>query len=59
MFTSLCLAHTQFRVLAAAPVDREHHIACIIVNIYDDIRDQCPEQLLATAHGNTRRMPRL
>jgi hypothetical protein len=33
-------------------MDREHHIARFIVDIDDDIGDQCPQQLLASTHRN-------
>jgi len=34
-------------------MDREHHIARFIVDIDDDIGDQCPQQLLAGTHRHT------
>ena len=59
MFASLWLAHAQLRVLPSTPMDREHHIARLIVDVYDDIRNQCSEQLLTAARANTRCMPSL
>ena len=58
MFTSSWLMDAQLGVLATAPMDREHDIARIIIDIDDDFGDQCPQQLLAGTHRNTRRIPR-
>ena len=57
MFTALRLAHSQFRVLTAFPVDCQHHVAHFIVNIDNNVGDQCTQQLLAHAHGDIRRLP--
>jgi len=58
MFTSPWLMDAQLGVLATTPVDREHDIARIIIDIDDDLGDQCPQQLLAGTHRNTRCIPR-
>jgi len=58
MFTSPWLMDAQLGVLATTPMDREHDIARIIIDIDDDLGDQCPQQLLAGTHRNTRRIPR-
>ena len=58
MFAGPWLADTQFGMLAASPMDREHDVARIIVDIDDNVGDQCSQQLLAGAHRNIRRMPR-
>jgi hypothetical protein len=42
MFTSSWLTDAQLGVLATAPMDREHDIARIIIDIDDDFGDQCP-----------------
>ena len=44
------LAHAQFGVLAATPMDRKDDLARIVVHVDDDIGDQGPQQLLACAH---------
>ena len=57
MFAGPWLAYAQLGVLASTPMDREHDIARIIVDIDDDVGDQCPQQLLASTHRNIRRIP--
>jgi hypothetical protein len=59
MFSGSRLAHTQLRVLPAAPVNRKDHVARLLVDIDDNVDDQSPQQLLASSHGNARRIPRL
>jgi len=57
MFTGSWLAHPQLGMLASSPMDREHDIADIIVDVDDDVRDQCSQQLLARTHRNIRCIP--
>jgi IS66 C-terminal element len=59
MFSRSRLAHTQLGVLAAAPMNRKHHVARLLVDIDDNVDDQSPQQLLASPHGDARRIPRL
>jgi hypothetical protein len=44
-------------VLTALPVDRQNDFTCRLVDIDNNIHDQCTNQLLAHAHGDTRRIP--
>jgi hypothetical protein len=37
-------------MLTALPVDRQHHVTHRIVDINDDVGDECTQQLLAHAH---------
>ena len=57
MLTRSRLAHPQFGVLAATPMDRKNDIARLIVHISDNVGNQCPQQLLACAHGNAGGVP--
>ena len=57
MFTSPWLVDAPLGVLATTPMDREHDVARIIIDIDDDLGDQCPQQLLAGTHHSTRRIP--
>jgi hypothetical protein len=52
MFSGSRLAHAQFGVLAAAPVNRKHDVTRFFVDIDDDVDDQSPQQLLACTHRN-------
>jgi hypothetical protein len=52
MFSGSRLAHTQLGVLAAAPVNRKHHVARLLVDINDNVDDQSPQHLLAGPHGD-------
>ncbi|SAL68977.1 hypothetical protein AWB65_06777 [Caballeronia humi] len=45
-------------MLAALPVDRQGDRPCRLVDIGNDINDQCANQLLTCAHGDARRAPR-
>jgi len=58
MFTCSWLPDAQLGMLAAAPMDCEHDIARIIIDIDDNLGDQCPQHLLTRTHRNTRRVPR-
>jgi hypothetical protein len=44
-------------MLASTPMDCEHDVAGFIIDIDDDVGDQCPQQLLARAHRDTRCIP--
>jgi hypothetical protein len=44
-------------VLSATPVDREHDVAHIIIDIDNDVGDQRPKQLLACPHRHVRGCP--
>ena len=57
MFTGPRLADAQFGMLSASPMNREHDIARILIDIDEDVGDQGPQQLLAGTHRNIRRMP--
>ena len=57
VFAGLRLADAELRMLAAPPVDRKDHLPRRLVDIGDDVRDQCTQQLLARAHGDARRAP--
>lgn len=57
VLTGLRLTDLEFRVLTAFPMDRQHHVPHSIVYVNDDIGDECPQQLLAHAHGHIRRFP--
>lgn len=41
------LPHPKLRVLSAAPMDREHDVAHLVVDIDNDVSDQRPKKLLA------------
>ena len=57
MFPRPRLADAQLRVLAAAPVDRQHDLPRCVVDVGDDVRDQRPDQLLAAPGRDVRRRP--
>ena len=59
MFSGSRLAHTQLGVLAAAPVNRKHHVPRFLVHIDNNVDDQSTQQLLASSHGDAQRIPRL
>jgi hypothetical protein len=40
MLTGSRLAYSQFRVLAATPMDREDNFACLVVHINDNVGNQ-------------------
>ncbi|EQB14282.1 hypothetical protein L284_12875 [Novosphingobium lindaniclasticum LE124] len=58
MLAGFRLANPQFRVLTAPPMDREHDVTHSIIDIDDDVGDQCAQQLLASAHRHIRSVPR-
>jgi len=58
MFTSSRLMDTKLGMLSTAPMDREHDLARIIIDIDDDFGDQSAQELLAGAHRNARGIPR-
>jgi hypothetical protein len=47
----------QFGMLAATPMNRQHDLARVVVDIDNDVGDQCPQQLLSGTHRYVRRMP--
>ena len=51
------LANAQLGVLAALPVDDEHDLTGRLVDIDNDLSDQCPRQSLARPHRGSRRLP--
>ncbi|GLR60123.1 hypothetical protein GCM10007919_48510 [Rhizobium indigoferae] len=57
VFTGLRLADLEFRMLTALPMDRQHHVTHRIVDINDNVGDECAQQLLAHAHGHIGRIP--
>jgi len=57
MLARLRLAHAQARVLAATPMDRQHHLARRFIHVGDDVGDQRPDQLLSGPGGDARRRP--
>jgi hypothetical protein len=58
MLSGSRLPDAQLRVLAAAPVDRQDHLAGDVVDIGADARDQRPDQVLAASRRHARRRPR-
>jgi hypothetical protein len=58
MFACSRLAHAQFGVLTATPMNCKHDVTCIVVHINDDIDNQCSQQMLTCAHGYGRGVPR-
>ena len=56
MLPSPRLTHPQIGVLASTPMDREDDIARLIIDIDDDVGDQRPKQLLASAHRDIGRI---
>lgn len=50
-------AYAQFRMLTATPMDGQHHVARLIIDINDNIRDQGAQQLLSRTHCDARCMP--
>jgi hypothetical protein len=57
VFPGSRLADAQFGMLATLPVDDEHDLPGRVVDIDDDLGDQCPHQSLARPHGGSRRLP--
>jgi hypothetical protein len=55
VFPGSRLADAQFGMLAAIPMDDEHDFPGRIVDIDDDLGDQCPHQSLARPHRGSRR----
>jgi hypothetical protein len=45
-------------MLPATPMYCQHHVMGFIIDIDDDVSDQCPQQLLPRAHADARCMPR-
>jgi hypothetical protein len=58
MLASLRFADPEFRVLTTLPMDRQHDIANSIVDIDNNVGDQCTKQLLTGAHRYVGRIPR-
>jgi hypothetical protein len=52
------LAHPQFGVLAASPMDREDDFPRFVIDIGDDVSNQGSQQLLTSAHADFGRVPR-
>jgi hypothetical protein len=52
VLTGLRLTDLEFRMLTALPMDRQHYVTHRIVDINDDVGDECPQQLLTHAHGH-------
>jgi hypothetical protein len=57
VFTGLRLTDLEFRMLAALPMNRQHDVMHRIVDINDNVCDECTQQLLAHAHGHIGRLP--
>ena len=57
VFTSPRFANFQLRVLAAFPMNRQHHVTHRIVDINDNVGNQGTQQLLAHPHGHIRGFP--
>ncbi len=57
VFTGPRLADLELRMLAALPMDRQHHIAHLIIDINNNVGDECTQQLLAHPHGHIGRLP--
>ena len=57
MFPGSRLADAQLGMLATLPVDDEHDLPSCLVDIDDDLSDQCPHQSLARPHRSSRRLP--
>src|SRR5450631_1269716 len=51
------LADAQLGMLTALPVDDEHDLTSLRIDIYDDLSDQRPYQSLARPHSSPRRLP--
>ena len=50
------LADTELRVLPTPPVDHQHDLAGLLVDIGDDVVDQSPQEALARPGGRCRRV---
>ncbi|AHE55630.1 hypothetical protein [Sphingomonas sanxanigenens] len=57
MLARLRLANTQFGVLAASPMEREHDVTHLIVDVHDDVGDQRAQHLLAGTHRHVGCVP--
>src|SRR5262245_41029695 len=57
VFPGSRLADAQLGMLTALPVDDEHDLPGRIVDIDDDLGDQCPHQSLARPHRGSRCLP--
>ncbi|MER8731788.1 hypothetical protein NKH28_18405 [Mesorhizobium sp. M1227] len=57
MLSGFGLANPYLRVLASMPVDRQDHVARMVIDIRHDVLDERAQQLLTTAHVDTRRIP--
>src|SRR6266699_2619350 len=57
VFPGSRLVDAQLGMLAALPVDDEHDLTGRLVDIDDDLSDQCPHQSLARPHHGSRRLP--
>jgi hypothetical protein len=51
------LSNAQLRVLATPPVDRKDDVAHRIIDINDDVGNQCPQQLLTGTHSHIWSIP--
>ena len=57
VLASFWLADAQLGMLATLPVDDEHDLADLLINVGDELRDQGPHQSLARSHRRPRRFP--
>src|SRR3954447_7500113 len=57
MFSGSRLRNSEFRMLAAAPVDLEDDLSQAMVVIGDDLSDERAKKLLARSHGHPWRIP--
>ncbi|MER8701655.1 hypothetical protein [Mesorhizobium sp. M1273] len=57
MLSGFGLANPYLRVLASMAVDGQDHVARIVIDIRHDVLDERAQQLLTTAHVDTRRIP--
>jgi hypothetical protein len=44
-------------MLAASPMDRQNDLACLLVDISDDVDNESPEEALASTHGHAGCVP--
>ena len=57
MLASPWFADAQFGMLTATPMNREHDLTRLVVDVDDDVGDQCPQQLLSRTHRHIRCVP--
>ena len=44
-------------MLATLPMDRQHNLACLLIDVSNDFLHEGTKQLLACAHGDAGRVP--